>query len=60
MLLVLMNNVLNTQALSRLKPYLPRPRDIVLAPTPEAKQAAVLDRQFRLLREDMVAPLRDR
>lgn len=44
------------QIKSTARPHLPRLGEVGLMGSPEA---ALLDRQFRLLREDMVAPLRE-
>ena len=46
------------QALSTAVPFLPRASDTHLSLALKSPDAALLDRQFRLLREDMVAPLR--
>lgn len=46
------------QALCQQPPFLPRPNDSHLQLT-SCPEAALLDRHFRLLREDFVGPLRD-
>lgn len=50
--------MLAPQALSSSSPYLPRASDGSAVLLPTSPEAALLDRHFRLLREDVVGPLR--